>query len=147
MKNKIIVKLLPIVLLLVLWGCHTNNMATNTKPFVEELQKSTKEYVLLDFSADWCPDCVHMSMLFETDEIKSIVEEKFIYHKYDVGMFNRYNSLRKAYNIKAVTTLVFINRDGKVIENQRFEPVTKHYLESPANSVIEFRDYLLSIGN
>ena len=101
----------------------------------EQLQqaKDLSKPVVLDFYADWCIPCKELDKYTFSD--KRIVEQakKFIMLKADLTHFQseQTNNLRNKFNIKGVPTIVFINSEGREVEDLRligFEEAD-HFLE------------------
>jgi thiol:disulfide interchange protein len=82
-----------------------------------EKAKADKRPVLLDFGADWCPDCVVLGRTFRTDTVRPVIDR---YHvvSVDVGKFNRHVTLAKKYGLNLQTSgipaLVVLSDSGKV---------------------------------
>ena len=95
--------------------------------------KDLSKPVILDFYADWCIPCKELDKFTFSD--KRILEQakKFMMLKADLTHFQseQTNNLRNKFNIKGVPTIVFINREGREIEDLRligFEEA-EHFLE------------------
>jgi thiol:disulfide interchange protein len=79
--------------------------------------KIDKRPVLLDFGADWCPDCVVLGRTFRTDTVRPVVDH-FHVVSIDVGRFDRHLSLARKYGLNLQTSgipaLVVLSGVGKV---------------------------------
>jgi thiol:disulfide interchange protein DsbD len=76
---------------------------------------ASNQYVLIDFSADWCLPCKELD--HRTFSEQSVVDatEGFINMKADLtdAASAEVLALRKQFKIRGVPTVVFINKDGK----------------------------------
>lgn len=79
--------------------------------------KIDKRPVLLDFGADWCPDCVVLGHTFRTATVRPVIDH-FHVVSIDVGRFNRNVSLAGKYGLNLQTSgipaLVVLSDTGKV---------------------------------
>ena len=50
--------------------------------------QSENKYVLLDFGADWCPDCHALAHLFEDDQVKPFIDENYVVVHINVGYWD-----------------------------------------------------------
>ncbi|MGW4896799.1 thioredoxin family protein [Kitasatospora sp. NPDC004240] len=73
--------------------------------------------VLLDFGADWCPDCRTIEKLYHSPDIEAILRAKYRVVSVDVGRFDhnldvaaRYVDLRRS----GIPALVVLGPDGAV---------------------------------
>jgi thiol:disulfide interchange protein len=73
--------------------------------------KSDGRNVLLDFGADWCPDCVVLDRLYAAAEVKPLLDAKYRIVRVEVGRFDhnvdvsdRYGGVI-AYGIPALVVL------------------------------------------
>ncbi|NKZ02414.1 thioredoxin family protein [Actinomadura latina] len=79
--------------------------------------KLDKRPVLLDFGADWCPDCVVLGRTFRTRTVRPVIAR---YHvvSIDVGQFDRNLSVARKYGLNLQTSgipaLVVVSSGGKV---------------------------------
>ncbi|MEV4319144.1 thioredoxin family protein [Actinocrispum sp. NPDC049592] len=72
--------------------------------------------VLLDFGADWCPDCVVLQKLFQADQVAPVLKK---YHvvSVDVGRFDRNLALAKKYvklDKSGIPAVVVLSPDGTI---------------------------------
>jgi len=72
-----------------------------------------KQPIVLNFHADWCPKCRALDEVIEThrDEFPEDVV------MFDVD-YDTYEGLKKAYDIKTQTTLVFFDRAGEQVAKE-----------------------------
>jgi protein disulfide-isomerase len=73
--------------------------------------------VLLDFGANWCPDCVVLEKTFRTDTVQPVIGG-FHVVSIDVGRFNRNLDVARRYHLRLRTSgipaLVVLSGTGKV---------------------------------
>ncbi|MGW4896798.1 thioredoxin family protein [Kitasatospora sp. NPDC004240] len=73
--------------------------------------------VLLDFGADWCPDCRVLEKLFRSPEVQPILREKYRVVSVDVGEFDRNLDVAAHYvdlEHSGIPALVVLGPDGTV---------------------------------
>jgi thiol:disulfide interchange protein len=79
--------------------------------------KADRRPVLLDFGADWCPDCVVLGHTFRTDTVRPVIGG-FHVVSVDVGKFDRHLDLARKYHLNLQTSgipaLVVLSGTGKV---------------------------------
>lgn len=72
--------------------------------------------VLLDFGANWCPDCRALSAHFNDAKVKPVLEAHFLVVPIDVGRWTKNLELSKQYGDpikKGIPALVLLDRDGR----------------------------------
>jgi thiol-disulfide isomerase/thioredoxin len=73
--------------------------------------------VLLDFGADWCPDCVVLEKTFRTPTVQPVIAN-FHVVAIDVGRFDRHLEVARRYHLRLETSgipaLVVLSRTGKI---------------------------------
>jgi thiol:disulfide interchange protein len=73
--------------------------------------------VLIDFGADWCPDCKVLEQLFRTPEVKPLLAANYQVVSVDVGKFDHNLDLAAKYldlQTAGIPGLVVLGADGKV---------------------------------
>lgn len=82
-----------------------------------KLSAADSRPVLLDFGADWCPDCHVLDRLFRSPEVQPILSTKYHVVSIDVGAFDHnldvaapYVDLRRS----GIPALVVLGPDGRV---------------------------------
>jgi thiol:disulfide interchange protein len=73
--------------------------------------------VLIDFGADWCPDCNVLDKLFQSEKTKPLLQRSYHVVAVDVGEFNHNLTFAAKYvNLKTsgIPALVVLTPDGKV---------------------------------
>ncbi len=86
-----------------------------------ESAMSANKPVIIDFYADWCIPCKELDKFTFSDERVINQAKNFIMVKSDLTHFqsDQISQLREKYKIKGVPTIVFIDKTGKEIEDQR----------------------------
>ncbi len=80
-----------------------------------------RKFLMVQFGADWCGDCVELSKALHQNAMQAYLEEQFIVLKVDVGEFNRNLDIAKSVGIdvlQEIPTAVFFPPSGS-------QPVTK----------------------
>lgn len=74
--------------------------------------------VLVDFGADWCPDCVALDSMFHSPRVEPLLTGDYVIVRVDVGTWNlnldvagRYVDLQRS----GIPALVVLTPSGKVI--------------------------------
>ncbi|MFC6885956.1 MULTISPECIES: thioredoxin family protein [Actinomadura] len=79
--------------------------------------KADKRPVLLDFGADWCPDCVVLERYFRTATVRPVIGG-FHVVAIDVGRFDRNLAVARKYRIdlqkSGIPALVVLTPSGRV---------------------------------
>ncbi|HSD83087.1 MAG TPA: thioredoxin family protein [Anaerolineae bacterium] len=78
--------------------------------------KAGNKLVLLDFGANWCPDCLVLAKHFENAQVKPFLDKHFIVVKIDVGQWDKNLDIAERYGnpIKqGIPAVVVLNADGK----------------------------------
>ena len=84
------------------------------------LAKADKKNVLLDFGANWCPDCLVLSKLFDDSTVKSFREANFHVVLIDVGRWSKNLDLSKQYGNpieKGIPAVVVLAPAGQMIDS------------------------------
>ncbi|MFJ1707233.1 thioredoxin family protein [Kitasatospora sp. NPDC088346] len=74
--------------------------------------------VLLDFGADWCPDCKVLERLFRSPEVEPVLRDRYRVVSVDVGQFDHNVELALDYvdlRTSGIPALVVLSPDGKVL--------------------------------
>jgi len=98
-------------------------------------------YVLLDFGATWCPDCVVLERYFGDRAVTTVLDRQYHVVSVDVGRFNRNMDLLAQYapGSKGIPTLVLLGPDGKRIADSGTDYVNA---ASDRKGAQEFAAYL-----
>jgi|JI10StandDraft_1071094.scaffolds.fasta_scaffold312907_2 thiol-disulfide isomerase/thioredoxin len=87
--------------------------------------KTNNRYLILEFYADWCPDCIEVKKILNTQNFQDYLRKRNIeIVTVDVGEFSKNLSLVIEHNITGITTLVALNGQGIVKKIGPIEPVT-----------------------
>lgn len=73
--------------------------------------------ILIDFGADWCPDCQVLGQLFQAQSTKSLLQRSYHVVTVDVGQFNLNLGFAAKYvNLQAsgIPALVVLTPGGKI---------------------------------
>ena len=77
--------------------------------------KADNKRVLLDFGANWCPDCLVLSRHFDNTQVKPFLDEHFVVVKIDVGKWDKNLDIAEEYGnpIKlGIPAVVVLDADG-----------------------------------
>jgi thiol-disulfide isomerase/thioredoxin len=80
--------------------------------------KADRRHVLLDFGADWCPDCRVLGTLFEDAVVAPVLRENFHVVRVDVGHRDRNAELVEKYGATSgdwIPAVVVLDGDGRRI--------------------------------
>jgi thioredoxin-like negative regulator of GroEL len=84
------------------------------------LAKADKKNVLIDFGANWCPDCLVLSTLFDDSTVKGYREANFHVVQVDVGRFDKNLDVSTQYGNpigKGIPAVVVLAPDGHMIDS------------------------------
>ena len=87
-----------------------------------ERAKADGKLVLLDFGANWCPDCIALSRLFETATVKPFFTENFHLVKINLGRKDQNQDLCAKYDApvsKGIPAVVVLDAGGSVLAATR----------------------------
>jgi len=76
------------------------------------------KYVLLDFGANWCPDCLVLAQLFEDPAVKPFLEAHFVVARVDVGQWDRNLDIAARYDnpiAVGIPAVVVLDTSGKMV--------------------------------
>ncbi len=80
--------------------------------------------VLLEFGADWCPDCNEVARLGEEAPAKGVIDALYERVFIHVGRFDRHRDLIDRYRIERIATLVVLEKDGSRVAQTTLEPIS-----------------------
>lgn len=83
------------------------------------LAKTDRKEVLLDFGADWCPDCVALDSMFHSAQVESLLNSDYVVVPIDVGDWNLNMSTASQYvdlSTSGIPALVVMDGSGQVRE-------------------------------
>ena len=83
-----------------------------------EIAAAQGKLVLLDFGANWCPDCLVLDELYSDPAVAALLDEHYVLVTIDVGEFDRNMDLSAEYNGAAdvgIPALVVLDADGTIL--------------------------------
>ena len=97
------------------------------KRFEEETKNG---FVVVDFSAPWCPDCVKI------EPIMTALEAEYQQVKFFKVDIDEEEGLKDSLNIRRIPTLVFF-KEGVEVGERLVEPDNKVMIENGVKSLLE----------
>ena len=89
---------------------------TNDIKSAEKMANNTDKDIMIFFTGTWCSPCKIMKrQVFADDEVKKAIDAKVVSVEINIDDPNN-EQLVKQYNIVATPTIIFIDREGKVID-------------------------------
>jgi thiol:disulfide interchange protein len=81
------------------------------------LAKAAKDHqeVLVDFGANWCPDCRVLDVMFRSAQVEPLLQKDYIVVAVDVGQFNHNLDLASRYvnlQTSGIPALVVLKSNG-----------------------------------
>ncbi|MER5638903.1 thioredoxin family protein [Kitasatospora sp. NPDC002227] len=92
------------------------NAETDIKVALAEAAKGNRE-VLLDFGANWCPDCRALDLMYRAPQVAPVLAKNYVVVPVDVGRFDHNVDLAARYvdlRTSGIPALVVLGADGKV---------------------------------
>ena len=82
--------------------------------------KSSGKKVLVDFGANWCPDCRALGGILALDQIRSYVAAHYEVAVIDVGRFNKNLDIPAAYGFKlrGIPTVMVVDPESNQVLNR-----------------------------
>lgn len=80
------------------------------------IAKAEQKLVLIDFGADWCPDCVVLSRIFESKEVKPYLDEHYVVVRVNVGQWDANLDVSSQYGDpikKGIPAVVVLSPEGR----------------------------------
>ena len=87
---------------------------------IAEVSRSGKR-IVLDFGANWCPDCHALDAQMHKAELAAIVEKNFLVVKIDVGSMDKNLDLAQKYGVPlrcGIPALAVLDPQGKLLYAQ-----------------------------
>jgi thioredoxin 1 len=87
----------------------------------------TGKNIVLDFGANWCPDCRALDAEMRKPELSSLIAKAFVIVPIDVGRMNKNLDLARRYHIpleKGIPALAVLDARGRLLyaqQNGQFE--------------------------
>lgn len=99
----------------------TANPATDVARALEKA-RADRKLVLLDFGADWCPDCRVLDKLFADTSVAGYLGANFHVVRIDVGRWTRNLEFSKAYGSpidSGIPAVVVLAPDGRIVASTK----------------------------
>jgi thioredoxin len=80
--------------------------------------KTEHKRVLLDFGADWCPDCVVLSHIFDDAQVKPFLDKHFVVVRVNVGQWDANLDVSEQYGDpigKGIPAVVVLSPDQQIV--------------------------------
>ena len=81
--------------------------------------------VLLEFGADWCPDCNEVVRLSQQSPCKELLAQRYEPIYVHVGRFDRHRDLIERYRVERIATLVVLDGTGRRVAQTTLEPISR----------------------
>ncbi len=97
------------------------DVEANAKQYIADaLQTAKAEHkrVLIDFGADWCPDCVVLAGIFEDPKVQSYLDEHFVVVRVNVGQWDANLDVSKQYGdpiANGIPAVVVLDSDKTIV--------------------------------
>lgn len=78
--------------------------------------------ILLDFGANWCPDCIVLTTLFEDPAVKPFLEENFRMVRIDVGYWDKNLDISEQYGspiASGIPAVVVLAPNGEIVASTK----------------------------
>ena len=75
------------------------------------------KFLMIEFSADWCSDCLELSQRLKEREVRDHLKDHFVIFNVDVGRFDLNVDIAKSLGVnvtEGIPTAVFYPPDGAV---------------------------------
>lgn len=86
-------------------------------------------FVVVDFSASWCPDCRHIDPMLE------ILAQEFSQIAFYKVSFDNEIDLKNTLNIRKIPTLIFYN-NGTEVGERLIEPKSIDVIRNACNALV-----------
>jgi thioredoxin 1 len=83
---------------------------------------TTHKRILLDFGANWCPDCRMLDLYFHDATNRPILEANFVLVHVNIGQMDANLDIAQKYEVplnKGVPALAVLSEDGKLLYSQK----------------------------
>jgi len=80
--------------------------------------KKENKRVLVDFGADWCPDCVVLAHIFDDAQVKPFLDDHFVVVHVNVGQWDANLDVSEKYGdpiAKGIPAVVVLSPDQKIV--------------------------------
>ena len=87
-----------------------------------KISKDTNKPLFVDFYADWCTSCVELDKLtFSQPSVINLINNKLIAVRIDMDKNINADKIGRERDINGLPTMIFIDKEGKEIDNKRTE--------------------------
>ena len=108
-----------------LWAVKTDAQLAGEISTAMRCGRARGSKVLLEFTADWCPDCRVMTDLERQGEAAAVLRERYERVRVHVGHWDRHAELRARYGVQSIATYVVLDANtGARVAQTTVEPVT-----------------------
>ena len=76
------------------------------------------KHVLIDFGADWCPDCHSLAAFFEEPQLSTFIDENYVIVHVNVGMWDANLDVAERYGNpieNGIPAIVIVDADENII--------------------------------
>lgn len=80
--------------------------------------------VLLEFGAEWCPDCREVARLGHLEPAAGELAQRYEHLHINVGRFDRHRNWLERFGIDRIATLVILDAQGTLVTQTTLEPLT-----------------------
>ena len=83
-----------------------------------EASRVNGKFVLLQFGANWCPDCIVLAEQMRESPLRDLIEKNFIGVKVDIGEGEKNSEIVKRYgNVteKGIPSIVILDKDNNIL--------------------------------
>lgn len=87
-----------------------------------KIAKREHKRILLDFGANWCPDCRVLDYYFHQEPNSSLLHKNFVLVDVNVGRYDHNLDLAKKYEIpldKGIPALAVLSENGRLLYSQK----------------------------
>ncbi|HEY0308779.1 MAG TPA: thioredoxin family protein [Acidobacteriaceae bacterium] len=105
-------------------AAHIYNETSDAKKDISNalvLAQSTNRNVLLDFGANWCPDCQMLEVYLHQDPNSQLLEKNYILVHVDMGRMDKNLDVAYTFNVpikKGIPALAVVQPSGRVVFSQ-----------------------------
>ena len=119
-----------------------NENAVPTDDIANALAQSENDgkLVLLDFGANWCPDCLVLTVLFEDPAVKPFLTENYHVVRIDVGQWDKNLDISQKYGNpidKGIPAVVVLAPNGEIIASTE-DGALANARTATAQEILEF---------
>jgi thiol:disulfide interchange protein len=124
-------------------AAHIYNETANAKQDIAgalALAQSTNRNVLLDFGANWCPDCQMLDVYLHQSPNSELLQKNYILVHVDMGKMDKNLDVAYTFNVpikKGIPALAVVQPSGRVVFSQTAGEFA-NMRSMPSSSVTEF---------